>query len=119
MWSMAPSYANADLTYRQTVDLLRAACTVLEFHLPPASTNEPGESSVCIPSSRPVTRASVDSVLTCAQCAEELQDVDPGKRAGHQCTHERPEDVEQPEVRRDRIVDDGIVRRRQPSTYII
>ena len=119
MWSMAPSYANADLAYRQTVDLLRAACTVLEFHLPPASTNEPGESSVCIPSSRPVTRARVDSVLTCAQCAEELQDVDPGERAGHQCTHERPEDVEQPEVRRDRIVDDGIVRRRQPSTYII
>ena len=115
MWSMAPSYANADLAYRQANDLLRSSCTVLEFHLPPSRANEAGESVVFIPAARPRPRA--DSVLACAQCAEELEDVEPGQREGHQCTHQSREvDGRQ---QGDRINDDGIVRRRQPNAFII
>ena len=112
---MAPSYANADLAYRQASELLRTACTVLEFHLPSSQVNEAGESFVFIPSARPRPRA--DSVVACEQCAEELENAEAGQREGHQCTHQpREVDVRQ---HGDRITDDGVVRKRQPSPLII
>ena len=112
---MAPSYANADLAYRQASELLRTACTVLEFHLPSSQVNEAGESFVYIPSARPRPRA--DSVVACDRCAEELENAEAGQREGHQCTHQpREVDVRQ---QGDRITDDGVVRKRQPSPLII
>ena len=110
---MAPSYASADAAYRQASDQLRATCTVLEFHLPPINTDEAGQSVILIPSARPRIRA--DSVLSCAQCAEELRDAEPGTREAHQCTHHQQLD----ESQGDRITDDGVVRRKQPSAFII
>ena len=110
---MAPNYTSADAAYRQASDQLRATCTVLEFHLPPTNTNESGESVILIPSARP--RARADSVLSCSLCAEELRDAEPGTREAHQCTHQQQSD----ESQGDRINDDGVVRRRQPSAFII
>ena len=89
---MAPSYANADLTYRQAVSALTFACKQLECHLPSDDITQ-ADNSLNIPPHRPQQRG--ESVSVCPECVVELDQLEPGARDGHQCTHNVDDGVDQ------------------------
>ena len=115
---MAPSYANADLSYRQAVSALTFACKQLECHLPSDDATQ-ADISLTIPSYRPQRRGL--SVSACPQCAIELEQLEAGAREGYQCTHQVDTDevgAQGAGVRRPDDVGDT-VRRRQPNAGVI
>ena len=81
---MAPSFSTADIAYQNAVYRLRAACTLLERHLTPSTDEVPQ------PSLRP---RRAPEVAECAQCAAELQELEPGSRENHVCTHRQDDDT--------------------------
>ena len=67
--------------YDKCVTELKWSCHTLERILPPPSDGE----QASFPPSKP--RLRLDSVAACERCALELEALDAGERAGHQCTH--------------------------------
>ena len=80
---MAPSFSTADIAYQNAVYRLRAACTLLERHLTPSTDEVPQ------PSLRP---RRAPEVAECARCAAELQELEPGSRENHVCTHRQDDE---------------------------
>ena len=109
---MAPSYAQADLAYRNAANALSATCTGLEYYLPDDTTQ--AHAVVRIPPTRPRAVS-----VTCAQCVEELEALNAGSRDGHQCTHQRDDETGDETIQpRDGVQSDA-PRRRQPNAGVI
>ena len=81
---MAPSLATAEGAYEHAAYRLRAACTMVERHLP---NPECGEDMLPIPPLRP--RQQVSGQL-CAQCEEDRQNLDENSDEVIVCTHDMP-----------------------------
>ena len=79
---MAPiSAALANLAYDKAVTKLKRACAELERHIPPPESLE--EEAGSVPSLRP----RANSIAACPLCAQELEELEPGVRSSHVCTH--------------------------------
>ena len=113
---MAPSYASADLSYRQAVAALSFACKQLECHLP-SDEHTQADISLTIPPYKPVQRGS--SVSVCPQCVAELETLEAGDRESYQCTHQI--DGGDRRGSGSRRSDDAVesIRKRQPNAGVI
>ena len=81
---MAPSLATAEGAYEHAAYRLRAACTLVERHLP---NREAEEAVLAIPPLRP--RQQVLGQL-CAQCETQKQNLDEDSDEVIECTHTMP-----------------------------
>ena len=77
---MAPTYANADLAYRNAAARLRSSCRFLDGYLTPVEPDE----SIDMPPDKPIRAVEVPS---CDECTAEIEQLEAGDRAGHVCTH--------------------------------
>ena len=77
---MAPTYANADLAYRNAAARLRSSCRFLDGYLTPVEPDE----TIDMPPDKPIRAVEVPS---CDECTAEIELLEAGDRAGHVCTH--------------------------------
>ena len=82
---MAPSVTAANTAYSQAVNRLVTICHELDSHLPPFDLHENDDPDPTLPSVWP--RPKLESTTGCAQCVEELQQLEPGDRERHICNH--------------------------------
>ena len=81
-YNMAPiTAAAANLAYDKAVTRLKRACANLERHIPPPESLEVDDNVV------PSLRPRANSIATCPLCAQELEQLEPGERRSHVCTH--------------------------------
>ena len=84
---MAPTITAAQAATDKAVLRLKVACQGLERHLPAPDPTDQDDTMVSeAPSIRPEQRRS--SVVECALCADEIQQLQVGDRGGHVCTHQ-------------------------------